>query len=263
VPQTMSPEAFSARTQSCDNLALRPVAARPSRSRRRAEAQRILFAATARGPLTSASPRLGANNLRVSRGDAETRRDESRQALIQELGSTCLLPTMPKVHSNDAPRFSQPRRPIPNPGQCDSLKPLPFRGGVGVGPIDQRGARGTAPPPTPPLKGRGHKCRSLRCGIIPRVVELGNIGATPIQNRRVFLPSAPPRLRANKFFCSREAAETRRSDSDAGMIQHSARSLLPTTTTNQKAKPKKDKKFPAIPCPAGNSHQQRLATVAT
>ena len=37
------------------------------------------------------------------------------------------------------------------------LKPLPFRGGVGVGPIDlaRRRAWGEAPPPAPPLKGRG------------------------------------------------------------------------------------------------------------
>ncbi|GAA4217878.1 hypothetical protein GCM10022253_17410 [Sphingomonas endophytica] len=34
-------------------------------------------------------------------------------------------------------------------------KPLPFRGRVRVGPDHGHGIRGTAPPPAPPLKGRG------------------------------------------------------------------------------------------------------------
>jgi hypothetical protein len=46
------------------------------------------------------------------------------------------------------------------------------------------------------------------------------------------------------------------------MIQHSTQSFLPTTTLHQNPNQKKDRIFPAIPCPAGNFHQQRLAMVA-
>ena len=55
--------------------------------------------------------------------------------------------------------------PRPPPGACmfldsddvalDQGEPLPFRGGVGVGPRHGQHACGSAPPPAPPLKGRG------------------------------------------------------------------------------------------------------------
>jgi len=34
-------------------------------------------------------------------------------------------------------------------------KPLPFRGGVGVGTLGKNSLGGWSPPPAPPLKGRG------------------------------------------------------------------------------------------------------------
>jgi len=39
----------------------------------------------------------------------------------------------------------------------ENMKPLPFRGGVGVGAAPERSVCSTPPPPTPPLKGRGLK----------------------------------------------------------------------------------------------------------
>ncbi len=58
-------------------------------------------------------------------------------------------------------------------------KPLPFRGGVGVGPIPERSACGDSPPPTPPLKGRGEDCATaavlaaIRDDLAPRVDACG------------------------------------------------------------------------------------------
>ncbi len=43
---------------------------------------------------------------------------------------------------------------VATPSIADNIKPLPFRGGVGVGSIDLAQGCGT-PPPAPPLKGRG------------------------------------------------------------------------------------------------------------
>jgi hypothetical protein len=76
------------------------------------------------------------------------------------------------------------------------------------------------------------------------------------------LPFAPSRLRANQFFHLRESAVRRRGERSASVIQHFPQSFFPTTTPNQTPNQKKDRKFPAIPCPAGNAHHPRLAMVA-
>jgi len=65
-------------------------------------------------------------------------------------------------------------------------KPLPFRGGVGVGPTPERSACGGAPPPTPPLKGRGEGCATaavlaaIRDDLAPRVDACGEAERTAL-----------------------------------------------------------------------------------
>ncbi len=65
-------------------------------------------------------------------------------------------------------------------------KPLPFRGGVGVGPVSERSACGDAPPPTPPLKGRGEwpataaVLATIRDDLGPRVDACGDAERTAL-----------------------------------------------------------------------------------
>jgi hypothetical protein len=270
----MKAEASPARTPPREKSALRPDAPRPIGSRRGAEAQRIVFVATTRSPLTfapgeglkdtrlpqtprngrsasagrkrnpSAPPRLRTNKILDSRGVAEPRRNESRHVLIQQCAHLCLVPAMRTPPPHDAP----PR--VLTALRSGAARPISSRRGAEA----QRSifAAATRGPLTFALGERQKEAGPPRT---PRN------GCSASANRK-HNPSAPLRLRANKFFCSREAAETWGSDSHARVIQRFPQSCSPSTIHDPNPNPKKDRKFPATPCPAGNFHQPRLARVA-
>ncbi|CAN5468156.1 hypothetical protein BH10PSE14_BH10PSE14_27230 [soil metagenome] len=230
----------------------------------------------------SAAQRLRVNNRVDSRGDAETPRNESRHALIQQCTQPWLLPAMPAT-----PPYNARPQEI---GPIFSLSPLAGRGS-GRGGVQQMLKPEVSPARAAPCfqatlrpvaarpsgSRRGAEAQrilfaattrhlltfasreGLREARLPQETRNGFSASTSRKRN----PSAPPRLRANKFFCLRNgAAAAQRGERNAGMIQHSAKSLFPTTTTNQNPNPKKYREFPAIPCPAGNRHHPRLATVA-
>ncbi len=221
----------------------------------------------------SASPRLRVSKKFGSREGAKARSAILRHTLIQYSAPLCLVSVMPTPQTHDAP----PRVPsglqvlsgVAEDATTPTSPPRVRSAGLAFATSRLRvskkiGSRRGAEAQIILLAAttRHLLTFALRKGLKearPPQTPRNGFGASTSRKRT---PSAPPRLRANKFFCLCSRAAAQRGERNASMIQHSTQSCSPITITNQIPNPKKCRIFPAIPCPAGNSQHPRLAMVA-
>ena len=193
-------------------------------------------------PRDNLAPALGATRQFGSRRGAEAQRAVHSKAIVSVI---CISsPPLQERWVNRAPHGS---------GHAGGMTDPSLGWGWGRAAKSTSEVFAAQPHPIPSSEGEG--LRRTRSPQAPRKW----FGAPAGHSRN---PSAPPRLRANKIIFSRGAAEPRRSALDRSLIQNFSRKRLMPAMRNRNSPPENNSKFPANPCPAGNSHHARAARIA-